>query len=121
MAQDDRTGPSAPPTSGVPSQPISSETTTSKRFGKQVGSWMDDMITQGRSDAAEVSVDVAVDEEAPPSWTWKPLVPGAPPPPPTVIEPFVEEPPPAARRPFLIAAAATLVLALVASAWLFLH
>lgn len=100
------------------SPPISSETTTSKRFGKQVGSWMDELVAQGRTDAAEVSVDVRMDDEAPPSWTFKPLVPGAAPPKAAVV---VEEPPPAARRPYALVAALAAVALAGLVAWLLLH
>lgn len=117
MAEDDRSGAQGTPVSAVHSAPVSSEITTSKRFGKQVSSWMDDLVAQGRADAADVSVDVRVDDEAPPSWTFKPLVPGASPPP-ARVDP---EPPPPSRRPYVLAAGLAFVLLVALSAWLLLH
>jgi hypothetical protein len=116
MAEDNRSGAPGAPSSAVPSHPTSSEATTSKRFGKKVNSWMDDLVSQGRADAAEVSVEVRVDDDAPPSWTYKPLVPGAPPP---AVR--VEEPPPASPRPYFLAAGLAFALLVALSTWLLLR
>ncbi len=106
MAEDNRDG----------SGPPSSEGTSSKRFGKQVGSWMDDIIAEGRSNTASTKVDPGPDPEAPPSWTFKPLVPDAPPPPPP--EPIPDEEP-APKRTYWLAATLAVVVVGAALTWFF--